>query len=114
MLSRCGFKVRTEEIYEAVETPELSAEARDSVAAGTLDAVVLFSPRSATIFARQLRDAGLQSHCTTIAALCISAAAAEALAPLRFNGCYTAERPDQQSVIALVDTVARETAGRKN
>jgi len=108
MLSGRGFAVRVEELYEAVAVPRLGAEARDSIVSGTLDAAMLFSPRSATILVRQVQQAGLAERCATLTAFCISEAAADALAPLPFAACAIAEHPDRPSMLALVDEPAQE------
>jgi uroporphyrinogen-III synthase len=101
-LEASGFRVRTEILYEANLEQSLSAEAQAALAGGTLDAVMLFSPRTAGAFADIVTRSGLSSHCRAMVALCISAAARTALAPLTFAEIRVAKRPNQDSMLDLL------------
>ena len=46
-----GFRVETIVLYEALPVTALAAEAQEALRGGTLDGVLLFSPRSAKVFA---------------------------------------------------------------
>ena len=67
-----------------------------------LDAVMLFSPRSAQLLWAQMVQHGLQDLCRSIAALCISDAVANVLPPLAFAEVQVAKQPKAQSMIALL------------
>lgn len=97
-----GYAVRTEILYDAIEQPVLTGEARAALTAHTLDAVMLFSSRSAASFAKQMRAAGVAHHCTGLIALCISEAVAKALEPLRFREMRIAAHPDQDGMLTLL------------
>jgi uroporphyrinogen-III synthase len=102
-LEAAGFTLRSEALYEAIPAAEFTPDARAALATGNLDAVMLFSPRSAAIFAGLVQQAGLSQACHTLAAICISQAAASALEPLKFAQIRVANRPNQDSLLALLD-----------
>lgn len=99
-LERHGFRVRREVLYEAVAADALPPDIAATM--NTIDAVLLFSPRSAAIFRELLIRAGLGGAAAHMRALCISAAAAKALAPLTFREIRTAEKPDQAALLSLL------------
>ena len=105
-LTPAGFSLKNVVLYEAVETAGFSQAALAALINGELDAVMLFSPRSARLFAEHLRRARLKENCHGIAALCISQAAAEPLENLHLKTVQLARRPDQASMLALLDETA--------
>lgn len=105
-LAGAAFTVRVEELYDAVEIPRLSAAAAKALAEGGIDAVMLFSPRTAKLFVRQLQSATLEGECKRIIALCISDATAAALPPFQFASCHVARRPDREGMLQLLDEAA--------
>lgn len=109
LLAAQGYTVQTEVLYEVVAAETLPDAARDAVAEGALDATCLFSPRSARAFRECVARAGLAHGCALLAAVCISEATAEALAPLRFRDIVVAARPDQD---AMLDCFAILAPGR--
>lgn len=100
-LEQAGFAVRGEVLYDAVAAPDLPAPAAMALRDGALDAVMVFSPRSAAIFAETVGRAGLAATCGRLDALCISQAAADALAPLAFAAIRIAARPNQAAMLDL-------------
>jgi uroporphyrinogen-III synthase len=64
-----------------------------------LDAVLLFSPRSARVFADCVGGAGLGAAATGLIAVCISEATAAALAPLALREVRVAKWPNQTSML---------------
>lgn len=101
-LRAAGFTVVSEVLYEAAPLGELPGAAADALSCGTLDAVLLFSPRGARAFAEAVRRGGLVDACGGVAALCISRATADALSPLQFGAIRVAARPDQDAVLDLL------------
>lgn len=101
-LMSAGFTVRSEALYEALLPEALPPTAAVALERGELEAVLLYSPRSARIFARLVGAAGLGRACGRLAALCISQAAADGLAPLEFRTVAVAARPDQHHLLALL------------
>jgi uroporphyrinogen-III synthase len=102
-LEAAGFRVRTEMLYETVPATELSPGAREALVTGTLDAVMLFSPRSAEIFREIVTSGGRGGGApTSLIALCISAATEDALHPLTFREIRVAKRPNLDSMLDLL------------
>ncbi|MGD0143174.1 MAG: uroporphyrinogen-III synthase [Rhizomicrobium sp.] len=101
-LSAQGFHIRTCELYDAVAVNTLPQEVLNALNAGALDAVLLFSPRSARIFSECVVKAGAAGRCRSLMALCISHAAANALSPLNFQAVRIARRPDQTALLAIL------------
>jgi uroporphyrinogen-III synthase len=98
-LTAAGFAVRTEFLYDVAAISELPAAIVDELAADRIDAVMLFSPRSARVFAKCVTDAGLTAHAARLLAICISEAAASALVPLNIADVRVASRPNQSSLL---------------
>lgn len=103
-LEAAGFVVRRAVLYDAVPTRELSPATLMNLRLGGIDAVALFSPRSARAFAdlwrqAQAAPAGLQK----VTALCLSAAVAREVKDLDWRRNEIAARPDTQSLLALVE-----------
>ena len=101
LLQDAGFCVRRAPLYRIEAAADLPDAVLQALRGGHLDAAMFFSPRSAAVF----RDC-LQRHdgalAGPLAALCISAPTAAALAPLAFAAVRIAERPNQDAMLALV------------
>lgn len=104
-LTRAGFQTRSIVLYETVAAPELPGNATKALRENALDAVLVFSPRSAQLLVECVERAGLSSMCTHLHACCISRAAAEALRGLTFAAIHVAAHPDQASLLALLDQI---------
>lgn len=107
-LSALGFTVNRAVLYEARPVDALSPAIADAIAAGAIDAATFFSPRTAGVFARLVERAGLGEAMHHIAAVSISDAADRALSGLRFDRRLIAARPDQMSLLAVLDRVLDE------
>lgn len=101
-LSEFGFQVRTESLYEATAADSLSREAITTLRAGTLDAVMLFSPRSARIFVQCAVRSHVEGSCQTLVACLISPAVGSALAPLSFREVRVAAQPNLDAMLPLL------------
>ena len=101
-LTKRGFRVRRENIYETPAVEILPAIVGDALRARRLDAVLLFSARSAEVFRERVREAGLSLSCRSLKAFCISKACADALAPLGFSHVSIAAAPNQDALLALL------------
>ncbi len=99
-----GFEVRRAVLYRAEPAAALSGPAQAALAAGDLDVVLLYSPRTAATFARLVTAAGLSDACRGLAALCLSPAVAEALTGLDFRRVEVAPRPEEAALLALLGT----------
>jgi uroporphyrinogen-III synthase len=101
-----GFHVESMVLYEAAPVASLPAIAAEALKAGTLDAVMLFSPRSARIFAGLADAAACADACARLQAFCISPATAAALSPLTFARVAVAGIPNQDAILALLSPPA--------
>jgi uroporphyrinogen-III synthase len=101
-LSKSGFTVRREVLYEARAAASLPDSAADALKSDALDAVMHFSPRAAATFSDCVRAGHLGGHCKRLICLCISEATAKALSPLHFREMRIAKRPNQQALLELL------------
>ena len=102
-LEAAGFTVRRAVLYEARAATALPAAPRQALAAGDLDAVLFFSPRTAATFVRLVRDSGCEAACAGLTALCLSAAVAEQAGAIHWAGTAVARNPTLESMLALLD-----------
>jgi uroporphyrinogen-III synthase len=108
-LEGLGYRVRRAQLYEAKIATALSPETRANLTLGGIDAVLLFSPRTAATFAQLWQDAGSPTL-AHIQALCLSAAVAREIGNLGWAGVEIADRPDLPSMLALVDAARSKGA----
>jgi len=90
-LEGLGYQVRRAQLYEAKIAGALSPETLMNLNLGGIDAVLLFSPRTASTFADLWRAAGSPSL-ARIQALCLSAAVAREIGNLGWAGVEIADR----------------------
>jgi uroporphyrinogen-III synthase len=102
-LTASGFQVRTEFLYDVSAVIELPVIARDALSRGEVDGVLLFSPRSARIFAELVSHAGLRDAASNLIGVCISRAAAMNLSSLNMHDVRVAKRPNQGSLLDCLD-----------
>jgi uroporphyrinogen-III synthase len=101
-LAAAGFDVRREVLYDAVPSAALSPAAIAAIKNGKLDGVLLFSPRTAVIFADLVRKARLIRSARELTAYCLSDAVAEAASDLPWRAVRIAARPTQEDLIDLL------------
>lgn len=101
-LEAAGFTVRRETLYEAVMRSTLPDDVAEALRAGSIDAVLMFSARSAEAFVSGVRAAGLEAMCANLLAIAISPAAVVPLASLRFREVRTPSRPNQDALLGLL------------
>jgi len=100
-----GFSVTAPVLYRAVPATELTTEALRSIKDGTLDGVILMSPRTAKTFLALLERHGTVTQGKRLVCYCISDSVAEMLAPLGFR-VRVAARKRAEDVLALLDSKA--------
>lgn len=98
-----GVAVRAATLYRMVAAPVWPAAARDALVAGTVDAVLHYSPRAAATYAAL----AMADDSTTAAArlplqACLSEAVGEALNPLAPPRVILAARPDEVALLAAL------------
>lgn len=112
-LENAGYDLRRAVLYDALPARAFSSATIALLRAGTLDAVLLFSPRTAETFTRLVVQAGLAPACETLAAFCLSpAVAAAALLPWR--SVYTAEAPNQEAMLEAIGQAAKQMNEQKS
>jgi uroporphyrinogen-III synthase len=104
MLAEAGKTVEAIEVYSAQAAESLSEDAATSLAAGEIGAVLHYSRRSAEIFLRLVRQAGLDV--SKLAHVSISSDAAAPLRSAGFSEAHVAEQPNEQAMLALVAALA--------
>ncbi|WP_374366924.1 uroporphyrinogen-III synthase [Dongia sp.] len=104
-LQAAGFVVNRVVLYDAVPVTELSPANVMNLRLGGIDAVALFSPRTGRIFAELWRQAqnGNEAGLGAVTALCLSAAVAAEIKDLGWQRIVTAENPDREGMLALID-----------
>lgn len=106
-LAAAGYALDVWESYAAEPVDGLPMDARAELEAGTLDAVLHYSPRSAALLARLVTDAGLSARFAALRHLCLSAGVAAALADIPPDRIAIAPAPDEPSLLALIDASGR-------
>lgn len=101
-LEAAGYRLERRVVYRTEAAQELTAAARRALAAGEIDGVLHFSPRSARLFADLLRQAGLASSSGGMIAFCLSRAVAEAAGELEWKTIRIAARPDRSAMVDLL------------
>jgi uroporphyrinogen-III synthase len=103
-----GYAVDVQVLYEVIAEETLPEEARLALANDSIDAVIVFSPRSAQALRDSIMRAGLAAACARIAAVCISRATEQALSPLVFRTSIVAERPNQDALLRALESLQPE------
>lgn len=101
-LRKAGFTVRRAMLYESRTARAFSPEATAALADGTIDAVLIFSPRTAHAFVSLARQAGLDRACRQITALCLSPAVAAAANGLSWRAVRVAAAPTRAALLDLL------------
>jgi uroporphyrinogen-III synthase len=105
-METAGFAVRRSVLYRAEPAEALPEPAVRALAGGGLSGVLFFSPRTAAVFARLVRRAGLIDGLARLYALCLSAAVARQIDEPAWAGVRIAERPETSALLALTDAVS--------
>ncbi len=109
-LAPAGFEVTRVVLYDAREETTLPDSARAALEARAIEAATFFSPRSASVFASMVEDAGLLPALRSVTAIGISPAALEPLNGMPFKATVAAARPSRQAVLDEIDRLANQTA----
>jgi len=101
-----GFEVETAIVYRTEPREQLAGVAGDALKAGSVDGVLLYSRRSAETFARALATADLAPLSGQVTLFCLSEAVAEPLSGVTAGKVVIAEKPNQISLFALIESEA--------
>jgi uroporphyrinogen-III synthase len=108
-LSAAGFAARHVVLYAARLIDRLSPSCRAALAAGRIDAVAFFSPRTAAAFVRLVRAEALEGTCTAMTSFCLSSAVATEIRPLAWRRVAVADRPNQTALLQLLRNEAEHS-----
>jgi uroporphyrinogen-III synthase len=109
-LAPFGVMVATARLYEMVALDSLPEKALTGLTDGSIGAVLVYSRRTAEIFARLAGQLD-QARRSAIAMLAMSEAVAEPLLENHFNRISLADRPDEDGMMTLALAFAREQTG---
>jgi uroporphyrinogen-III synthase len=101
-LRRSGFTVRLAETYESVPIERLSENTEMLLADGSIDGVLLFSPRTAQTLSALLDQAGLGNPAGRLDAWCLSPSIADMIAMSGFRHIHIAAHPTQAALLDLL------------
>jgi uroporphyrinogen-III synthase len=90
-------------VYEARPTPALSPAAVAAIGHRQVDAVLLFSPRTARIFVELIARHGLQDQLAAAAAICLSAAVAQPCRARVWRAIHLAARPTPGALLDALE-----------
>lgn len=105
-LGATGFTLNRVVIYNAEPVKQIPSAMEDALRSGTLDAALFYSPRSAAQFVRLLKRAKLTDACGNMLAVALSQPVADKLTPVRFSEVRVAAKPDQTSLLEVLDAVS--------
>jgi uroporphyrinogen-III synthase len=106
-LAAAGFALRRQVVYRAVAARALSPAAIEALVQRQVDAVLLFSPRTAQTFVELIARHGLRDHLATSAAICLSAAVAQPCRELVWRAVYLAARPEPGALLEALEAARR-------
>ena len=109
-LAPMGVMVATAKIYDMVAISALPEPVQVALDTGAIGAVLVYSRRTAEIFAHLTASLRREQR-QRLGMLCLSEAVAEPLLEARFNRIALADRPDEEAMMALALTFAREQTG---
>jgi uroporphyrinogen-III synthase len=104
-LGRAGFTVERHVLYAAEPVTELGRDALQGLYAGTIDAVLFFSPRTGRSFVKVVQKAGLADRLGGVVALCLSEAVGTAVRTVDWQAIHVARQPDQAALLDLLPLV---------
>tara|TARA_R110002124_G_scaffold109676_7_gene262806 strand:- start:444 stop:1187 length:744 start_codon:yes stop_codon:yes gene_type:complete len=105
-----GVMVATAKVYDMVAITALPAHVLAALGDGGIDAVLVYSRRTAEVFA-QLAQSLDRAQRQALGMLCISEAVAEPLLETHFNRISLADRPDEEAMMAMALGFARAQTG---
>ncbi|SCA56180.1 putative Uroporphyrinogen III synthase HEM4 [Candidatus Terasakiella magnetica] len=97
-----GFDYERVVLYHADKTTELSTAIKNKISKGEIDAVMLYSPRTAAAFGQLIEKADLVNSLKCIQAYGLSEAVAAKIKHLPFQDIKTAPTPDQEALLGIL------------
>lgn len=104
-LDLLGFRVLQPVVYRMKAQEALSEGTREAIGDGTIEGVVLMSPRTARIYAGLIRRHGLADAAAEVVHVCLSDAVAQGLAGLGDVPVEVSDGPSMSALMELIDRV---------
>ena len=109
-LEGAGFSCTRLALYDAEPAGKLPEEVIQELKAGTVDGVLLYSPRTARIWAKCLADADLTGPASSLTHCCLSTAVARALSTslgpgVKLKSVTIAPEPNEDSLLRAIGAV---------
>ncbi|MDG2313322.1 MAG: uroporphyrinogen-III synthase [Alphaproteobacteria bacterium] len=99
-LTSDGYKIIRITLYEVEQASNLPEEAYSALSSGSISNILFYSPLSASLFSKLVKESKLQNNCHVISAYCLSDNVANALT-INFANVFVAPMPNQASLISL-------------
>jgi uroporphyrinogen-III synthase len=106
-LAAAGFALRRQVVYRARAARALSPATVEAIGRRQIEAVLLFSPRTARTFVELIARHGLQADIAGAAAICLSAAVAQPCRELVWRAIYQAARPATGALLEALEAARR-------
>jgi uroporphyrinogen-III synthase len=106
-LTAAGFGLRRQAVYRAEAATTLSPNTTEAFFRGGIDAVLLFSPRTARILVDLIREHDLALTLEAVSAICLSAAVAKPCRELVWKNIYLAARPARSALLEALEAIRR-------
>jgi uroporphyrinogen-III synthase len=94
-------------VYRAIKASELSEGCQRLIDKQLFEAVMFFSPRSASAFKRLLEKHGCIDNVSSINVLCISDSVVECVRDVTWGGIYVSKTPDRSSMLGLLEETVK-------
>lgn len=102
-LTGAGYQYRSAVVYEAMPVTMMAPEVASALAARRVGAVLLYSPRSAEVWAQRIEAAGLAGMLGGTLAACLSEAVAAPVARLPLRSVRVATSRDQNALLRCLE-----------
>ena len=106
-LVAAGFALRRQAVYRALAANALAPATVEALAKRQVDAVLLFSPRTAGIFVELVGRHGLHERLAGIAAICLSATVAQPCRGIGWRAVHVAARPELGALVEALEAARR-------
>lgn len=102
-LADSGFDMIRVPLYESKQATTLSDGGRTALQQGRVDAVLFFSPRTATTFVSLVTALGIESACRGTDAICLSPAVADRAGKVVWRRVAVASAPSQDALLEALN-----------
>lgn len=101
-LEQQGHRVTVWPVYEATPVTAFTAKTQTLLKQQQLDAIMVYSPRTAVTLSGLLKQDALEACCPQLAAICLSDAVAAVLKPFPWRRLAAAPAPAERAIIACL------------